>query len=169
GTMTHDGVIGATLHVIYHAIVKALLFMVMGLVIRATGRRRIGELGGLGRAMPVIAVCAAIGALGIAGMPPLGIFTSEWMIFSGGFHTAHIGLSIVTLFSSLLTVIYALLLVGRIFVGAPPEGLKVGPLPKAMVLTTIAVTVLLIIEGLWPAPLFDWAEHELLLLLGGIL
>lgn len=169
GTLTREGVIGATLHVIYHAIVKALLFMVMGLVIRATGRRRIGELGGLGRSMPVVAVCAAIGALGIAGMPPLGIFTSEWMIFSGGFHTAHIGLSIVTLFSSLLTVIYALLLVGRIFVGAPPEGLKVGPLPKAMVLTTIAVTVLLIIEGLWPAPLFDWAEHELLLLLGGIL
>lgn len=169
GTMTHDGVIGATLHVIYHAIVKALLFMVMGLVIRATGRRRIGELGGLGRAMPVIAVCAAIGALGIAGMPPLGIFTSEWMIFSGGFHTAHIGLSIVTLFGSLLTVIYALLLVGRIFIGSQPEGLRSGPLPRAMVLTTIAVTVLLIVEGLWPTPLFNWAEHELLLLLGGIL
>lgn len=169
GTLTHDGVIGATLHVIYHAIVKALLFMVMGLVIRATGRRRIGELGGLGSAMPLIAVCAGIGALSIAGMPPLGIFTSEWMIFSGGFHTAYIGLSAATLFGSLLTVVYALLLVGRIFVGAQPEGLQVGPLPRAMVLTTAAMTVLLIVEGLFPGPLFDWAEHELLLLLGGIL
>lgn len=169
GTLTHDGVIGATLHVIYHAIVKALLFMVMGLVIRATGRRRIGDFGDLGHAMPVIAVCAAIGALGIAGMPPLGIFTSEWMIFSGGFHTAHIGLSVATLFGSLLTVVYALLLVGRIFLGNRPEALELTPLPRAMVITTVAMTVLLIIEGLLPAPLFDWAEHELLLLLGGVL
>jgi NADH-quinone oxidoreductase subunit M len=30
GTMTHNGLIGATLHVVYHAIVKALLFMVIG-------------------------------------------------------------------------------------------------------------------------------------------
>ncbi len=169
GTMTHDGVIGATLHVIYHAIVKALLFMIMGLVIRATGRRRIGELGGLGHTMPAVAVCAAIAALGIAGMPPLGIFTSEWMIFSGGFHTAHIGLSVATLFGSLLTVVYALLLVGRIFLGDRPEALKIAPLPRAMVITTVAMTILLIVEGLLPAPLFDWAEHELLLLLGGVL
>ncbi|MDX9953393.1 MAG: NADH-quinone oxidoreductase subunit M [Anaerolineae bacterium] len=167
GTLTHDGVVGATLHVIYHAIVKALLFMIMGLVIRATGRRRIGELGGLGRALPGIAICAAIGALGIAGMPPLGIFTSEWMIFSGGFHTTHIGLSVATLFGSLLTVVYALLLVGRIFLGEQPEGLKVSTLPRAMVLSTVVMTALLIVEGLLPAPLFDWAEHELLLLLGG--
>ena len=41
---------GATLHVIYHAIVKALLFMCVGLVIHATGKRRIDELGGLGKA-----------------------------------------------------------------------------------------------------------------------
>jgi len=100
GTLTYDGVAGATLHVIYHAIVKALLFMCVGLVIRATGRRRIAELGGLGSAMPLVALCTGAGALAIAGMPPFCIFTSEWMIFSGGFHTAHIGLSVLTLFGS---------------------------------------------------------------------
>ena len=167
GTLTYDGITGATLHVIYHAIVKALLFMCTGLVIRATGRRRIAELGGLGSAMPLVALCTGVGALAIAGTPPFCIFTSEWMIFSGGFHTAHIGLSILTLFGSLLTVAYALWFVGRIFFGARPEGLTTNRLPWAMVAPTVLLAALALIEGLFPAPVFDWVAHELTLILGG--
>ena len=66
GTLTYQGVAGATLHVIYHAIVKALLFMCAGLVIHATGRRDIGQLGGLGKEMPLVAICTGVGALAIA-------------------------------------------------------------------------------------------------------
>jgi NADH-quinone oxidoreductase subunit M len=168
GTLTYDGIAGATLHVIYHAIVKALLFMCVGLVIRATGRRRITELGGLGSAMPLVALCTGAGALAIAGTPPFCIFTSEWMmIFSGGFHTAHIGLSVLTLFGSLLTVAYALWFVGRIFFGARPEGLTVRQLPWAMVAPTVLLAALALIGGLFPAPVFDWVAHELPLILGG--
>ncbi len=169
GTLTRTGIEGATLHVIYHAIVKALLFMVAGIIIRTTGRRNIEELGGLGRAMPWITGCAVIGALGIAGMPPLGIFNSEWMIFSGGFQTTHILLSVLTLFASLLTVVYALRFVGRIFIGELPVGLTLHPIPRLMLVTTVVLTALLIIEGLFPAPLFDWTAHEITLLLGGAL
>jgi NADH-quinone oxidoreductase subunit M len=167
GTLTYDGIAGATLHVIYHAIIKALLFMCAGLIIRATGRRRIEELGGLGGALPWVAVCTAIGALAIAGAPPFGLFNSEWMIFAGGFRTAHIGLSILTIFGSLLTVAYAMLFVGRIFFGPRPEALTVQRLPWAMLAPTLFLAVLAIVEGLLPAPIFDWAAHELTMILGG--
>jgi NADH-quinone oxidoreductase subunit M len=171
GTLTADGVAGATLHVIYHAIVKALLFMVLGLVIHATHKRHIDDLGGLGRAMPITAACAMIGALAMAGMPPLCIFDSEWMIFAGGFHTAHIGLSAASLFASLLTVAYALWLVVRIFLGTSVGDLAqqnvIGDRPLAMLVPTVILAALTIIEGVFPAPLFDWVMHELPLLLGG--
>jgi len=167
GTLTYDGIAGATLHVIFHAIVKALLFMGVGLVVRATGRRRITELGGLGSAMPLVALCTGTGALAIAGMPPLCIFDSEWMIFAGGFHTAHIGLSILTLFGSLLTVAYALWFVGRIFFGTRPEGLTIDRLPWAMVAPTVLLAALSLIEGVFPAPVFDWVDQALNLILGG--
>lgn len=167
GTLTYDGIAGATLHVIFHAIVKALLFMGVGLVVRATGRRRITELGGLGSAMPLVALCTGTGALAIAGMPPLCIFDSEWMIFAGGFHTAHIGLSILTLFGSLLTVAYALWFVGRIFFGTQPEGLTIDRLPWAMVAPTVLLAALSLIEGVFPAPVFDWVDQALNLILGG--
>jgi NADH-quinone oxidoreductase subunit M len=167
GTLTYDGIAGATLHVIFHAIVKALLFMGVGLVVRATGRRRIEELSGLGSAMPLVALCTGVGALAIAGMPPLCIFDSEWMIFAGGFHTAHIGLSLLTLFGSLLTVAYALWFVGRIFFGTRPKGLTVDRLHWAMVAPTVLLAALALIEGLFPAPVFGWVDQALNLILGG--
>jgi NADH-quinone oxidoreductase subunit M len=169
GTLNRVGIEGATLHVIYHAIVKALLFMVTGLVIRATGRRNLKALGGLGGAMPLTTVCAAIGALSILGMPPLGVFNSEWMIFSGGFETAHIVLSVLTLFGSLLTVVYALRFAGTIFLGERPSELTVESTPWVMRAATLLLAGLLIIEGLFPATLFDWAARGLPLLLKGAL
>ncbi|NLE99621.1 MAG: NADH-quinone oxidoreductase subunit M [Anaerolineales bacterium] len=167
GTMTHDGIEGAALHVIYHAIVKALLFMCVGLIIRATGRRRVHDLGGLLRRMPLAAICMAVGVLAIAGTPPLCIFDSEWMIFSGGFHTGQIVLPALAVFGSLLTVAYALLLFGRVFLGAEPEGLEVQPVPRAMSAPTIALTALSLIAGVFPAAVFDWAEHAISAILGG--
>ncbi len=167
GTLTHNGVSGATLHVIYHAIVKALLFMTVGLVIHATGKRRLEDLGGLARAMPVTAVCAAVGALAMAGMPPLCLFDSEWLIFAGGFETPYTLLAVAALFGSLLTVVYSLWFVGRVFLGPLPEGLVVKKQPLTMLAPAVFLALLALIEGLFPAPLFDWVSRELSLLLGG--
>jgi NADH-quinone oxidoreductase subunit M len=170
GTLTARGITGATLHVIYHAIVKALLFMCVGLVIRATGRRRIEALGGLAKAMPLAAVCTGVGALAIAGTPPFCIFDSEWMIFGGGFETPHITLCILAVLGSVLTVAYALWFWARIFLGHLPESLQgkaFGKLPMAMVVPTVGLAVLALIEGLVPAPVVNWVTEGLPLLLGG--
>ena len=167
GTMTHNGVVGATLQVVFHAIVKALLFMVMGLVIRATGKRKLGELGGLARSLPVVTVCAVIGGLAIAGAPPLCLFVSEWMIFSGGFQTANVALSVVTLFGSLLSVAYALRLMLGLFMGKLKSPV-VNSQPLAMVVPTAALALLAVVEGIFPTPLIGWVTEELSLLMGGL-
>jgi len=164
GTLTHDGIAGATLHVIFHAIVKALLFMCAGLIIRATGRRELPHLGGLGKALPLAAVCA------IAGTPPFVIFDSEWLIFAGAFDTAHIGLAMAALFGSLLTVAYALWFFGRIFLGrprGPSPGAPASRLPWAMTVPTVLLAALTLIEGVFPAPVYGWVFQELALLFGG--
>lgn len=169
GSLTREGIIGATLHVIYHAIVKALLFMCVGVVIRATGRRTISEVGGLRTAMPLAAVYTGVGALAIAGAPPLGVFDSEWMIFAGGFRSGHLWLGALVVLGSLLTVAYALWFWGRLFFGEYPERLETRAVPLAMVVPTVILAFLALIEGLFPAPLFAWAQQGLALLLGGTL
>jgi len=168
GTLTEDGMVGSTLHVIFHAIVKALLFMCVGLVVRATGRRLIGELGGLGRSMPLAAVCSGVGVLAIAGVPPLALFDSEWMIFAAGFQSAHVWLGALMVLASLLTVAYALWFWVRIFFAARPDGLVLRQVSMGMIAPTVGLAFLTLVEGVLPGPLFAWAQHELPLLLGGI-
>jgi len=168
GTMTYEGIAGATLHVIYHAVVKALLFMCVGLVIRATGKRQISELSGLFKKMPLAAACSAIGVLAISGVPMLAIFNSEWMIYSGGFHTAHPGLVIAMVLGSLLTVVYALRLFSNIFLGDYTEDGELNSIPKAMNLPTVLVAGLALLAGVYPSPVFGWIEQELTLILGGL-
>ncbi|MBN1641342.1 MAG: NADH-quinone oxidoreductase subunit M [Anaerolineae bacterium] len=167
GTLTRQGVSGAMLHVIYHAIVKALLFMCTGLIIRATGRRTISDLRGLGKAMPLAAIATGVGALAIAGTPPLGVFDSEWMIFAGGFQTPYLGLAVLSVLGSLLTVAYALWFWVRIFAGQQPEDLEVGVIPRAMSVPSVALAILSLVAGVLPGPIFGWAERALDLVRGG--
>ncbi len=81
GLGTYLGCYGGLFHLLNHAFYKALLFMCVGAVIYATGLRRVSELGGLGRRMPVTGACFFVGALAIAGFPPLNGFMSKLTVY----------------------------------------------------------------------------------------
>jgi formate hydrogenlyase subunit 3/multisubunit Na+/H+ antiporter MnhD subunit len=82
GLGTYLGCYGGLFQLVNHAIYKALLFMCVGAVIYATGgARKISELGGLARKMPVTSVCFFVGALAIAGFPPMNGFWSKLTIY----------------------------------------------------------------------------------------
>ena len=77
-------------HVANHGCYKTLLFMEAGVVEHATGTRDMDRLGGLVHRLPRSAVITFAGTLGIAALPPLNGFVSEWLIFQGlfqGFRT----------------------------------------------------------------------------------
>ena len=63
-----------------HAFMKSLLFLGTGAVLHATGERNLGHLGGLIHRMPWVAWLTLVGALAIAGLPPLNGFVSEWLL-----------------------------------------------------------------------------------------
>ena len=75
-------------HAINHSFMKGLLFVGTGAVLHATGQRNFGRLGGLIRRMPWVAWTTLIGALAIAGLPPLNGFVSEWLLLQA-FLSAH--------------------------------------------------------------------------------
>ncbi|HEY6311582.1 MAG TPA: proton-conducting transporter membrane subunit, partial [Streptosporangiaceae bacterium] len=77
-------------HVANHGCYKTLLFLEAGVVEHATGTRDMDRLGGLVHRLPRSTVIAFTGTLGIAALPPLNGFVSEWLIFQGlfqGFRT----------------------------------------------------------------------------------
>src|SRR5437660_1047967 len=67
-------------HCLNHALMKSLLFLGTGSVLHATGQRNLGRLGGLIHRMPWVAWLTLVGALAIAGPPPLNGFVSEWLL-----------------------------------------------------------------------------------------
>lgn len=75
-------------HAVNHSFMKSLLFVGTGAVLHATGQRNLGRLGGLIHHMPWVAWPTLIGALAIAGLPPLNGFVSEWLLLQA-FLSAH--------------------------------------------------------------------------------
>ncbi|MEL6478346.1 MAG: Na(+)/H(+) antiporter subunit D [Pseudomonadota bacterium] len=73
---------GAAAHAFAHIIYKALLLMSAGAVLKATGRSKCTEVGGLYRYMPVSCICGIIGALAISALPLTSGFTSKSLISS---------------------------------------------------------------------------------------
>jgi hydrogenase-4 component B len=77
-------------HVANHGTCKTLLFLEAGVIEHAAGTRDMDRLGGLVHRLPRSAVITLAGTLGIAALPPLNGFVSEWLIFQGlfqGFRT----------------------------------------------------------------------------------
>jgi multicomponent Na+:H+ antiporter subunit D len=73
---------GTTAHAFSHILYKAVLFMGAGAVLEVTGRRKLNEMGGLYRTMPVTLCLYMIGAFAISAVPLFSGFVSKAMVVS---------------------------------------------------------------------------------------
>ena len=81
----------ALLHTVNHAVFKSLLFLGAGAFERAVGSLELDRIGGLLRRMPWTAGAFLVGAMAIAGLPPLNGFASEWLTLQALLHVASYG------------------------------------------------------------------------------
>lgn len=93
----------AILHMVYHSITKSLLFLSAGNIFLKYDSMKIENIRGLITNLPVTATIFFIGILTIIGMPPMGMFYTEFVIVSTGAHQ-YLGITI--------TALGALILVG---------------------------------------------------------
>ncbi|MEU0084457.1 proton-conducting transporter membrane subunit [Streptomyces sp. NPDC006274] len=71
------GVAGGTAHLVAHAAVKAGLFLAAGFWLSALGTKHLPALRGAARAYPLVGACFAVGALALAGLPPLSLWATK--------------------------------------------------------------------------------------------
>ncbi|MCW4352684.1 DUF4040 family protein [Hoyosella sp. YIM 151337] len=81
GIGTPAALAAAGIHTLAHALFKATLFMLVGVIDREVGSRDIRKLTGLRRVMPLTAALTALSALSMAGVPPLLGFISKENMF----------------------------------------------------------------------------------------
>ncbi len=79
------GALAAGFHLWSHVLMKGLLFLCSGSVLHGAGTRDLEALGGLAKRMPVTGLLLMLGAVAIAGLPPLNGFVGEWLLLRGLF------------------------------------------------------------------------------------
>jgi hydrogenase-4 component F len=169
GLGTYLGCYGGLYHLVNHALFKSLLFLCVGAVIHATGARRMSALGGLRHRMPITSGCFLLGALAIAGFPPLNGFWSKLTIYLA---LAKAGLwwaAIIAVATSFLTMAVMIRAVFRVFWGEPHPELAVKEAPAVMWLPMATLGALCLLLGVYPQaayPLLDRAA-AVLATLGG--
>lgn len=152
-------VFAALFHLLAHAFFKATLFLGAGAVIHATeGEQDLARLGGLGRRLPWIAVTFAVGALGLAAIPPAsGFFSKEAIAVAALDQPLLLGAVLIT---TALSAFYAARLFVLVFVAPSGDRRAVHRPPAAML---IPLTLLAILALGFGAPV---AAHLLPLGLG---
>ncbi len=165
-------------HALNHAFFKGLLFVGTGSVLHATGERRMGRLGGLMHSMPWTAWLTLVGALAIAGLPPLNGFVSEWLLlqafmFTPGLTQPYLNMVIPVAAASvvLAAALAAYVMVkffGVVFLGQPRDPAlskahEAGWAERLGMLWLAAGCVLL---GLFPTHVILWLEPAVRLLTG---
>jgi multicomponent Na+:H+ antiporter subunit D len=117
GLGTPLGIAGGLFHLFNHALAKGLLFLTSGSVQQATGTRDLDAMGGLAKRMPVTAAANLIGALSIAGVPPLNGFWSKLIIIIALVQAGQPVFAVIAVLASVLTLWYYLLMQRKAFFG----------------------------------------------------
>jgi len=73
------------LHMTMHSLAKSGIFFTVGNITRIKGTQKIAEIRGLTESHPALGWLLVLGVVAIAGLPPLGIFTSEFLVVSSTF------------------------------------------------------------------------------------
>jgi len=97
---------GALLHIPFHGFMKITLFLCAGAIAAIAGIKKISDMGGIGRKMPVTLIAFIIGAFGMCGAPPLAGFISKWHIAAGAIESGQLFFLIIICAGSLLDVVY---------------------------------------------------------------
>ena len=144
------------LHMAMHSLTKSAIFFAVGHIVQVKGTQRMADIGGLTVSHPTLGWALVAGVAAIGGMPPFGVFTSEFLVASSTFARAPV-LAVLFVFGLLLAFGALLLRVNDLAFGAVKG--PIGPV-RASYLPMFAHLLLVLIAGIWlPPPLVAWFRH----------
>lgn len=150
GLLSPRAIEGSILHILNHALTKALLFLVAGTIIKQTGTNKISELKGMGLRMPWTFGALTIGVLSMVGIPGLAGFVSKLYLALGALDIGLIPFAVLMLISSLLNATYYLPIVINAFFGRVECRECVDPKPQLLVPIAL-LAGLVVFFGLFPS------------------
>ncbi|MFH1132164.1 MAG: proton-conducting transporter membrane subunit, partial [Pseudomonadota bacterium] len=163
GLGTYLGCYGGLYHILNHALFKALLFMCVGAIVFATGIRKVDELGGLRRKMPITSGCFFLGVLAIAGFPPFNGFLSKLTIYLA-LAEAHMWWAVaMAVLTGILTMVVMVRTAFTVFWGKATVGnlvtMEIKEVPAMMWVPMVALALACLLLGIFPRVLHPWLNE----------
>ncbi len=149
GLGTVYGFIGAILHMLNHACMKACLFLVSAtLEVRGKGSKLSAFDATLRRDLPVTTACFTLAALSMIGLPPTAGFFSKWYLLLGSHAEGQWVYVAVILASSLLNAVYFFRIIERMYMGGKDEPARGVRVPGGLWMTAPMVVLAAGVLGL---------------------
>jgi len=156
--LTPSAITGSIFHIGSHGFMKITLFFVAGAIYVKTHKENISELDGLGRQMPLTMGAFAIGAMGVAGTPPICGFISKWYLAMGSLEADKVFFLMVLLISALMDVAYFFPIIYNSFFKSPKEPINphFDEAPLRMVVPLVITAIIALILGVFPNAFFNF-------------
>lgn len=153
GLATASGVSGGLLHIAMHAFAKITLFFCAGAIFVATGKKKVSELAGIGRRMPLTMTAFSVATLSLIGLPPGGGTVSKHLIVEGAVEAGFPWVEWLFSISAFLNAAYFLPIVYVAFFRAWPEerqGRTIAEAPLACWLAPAITATISVALYFWP-------------------
>lgn len=140
---------GAWLQVVAHAFAKAGMFLAAGLVADAMGHDRIRDLGGLGKAAPLVVITFALSGLSLMGLPPSGGFSAKFLLLEAALAEGHWVWATVIIAGGVLAGAYVFGVLSRMM-AAPLAGSGFSHLARGRQAIAFALALVAVVIGFMP-------------------
>ncbi len=155
---------GALLHMLVHSLTKSAIFVTVGHASHIAGTQTIEQIRGLIRTQPAVGWGLLIGVAAIAGFPPFGVFTSEFLLLSATMQswpwlTSVLLFGLVVAFAGLFRHLHPMVY------GKAPEGQQ--PVAANMLPVMVHLGLVLWLGIAIPAFLAHWLDQATWLISGG--
>lgn len=158
------GTFAALLHMLYHALLKSMLFLSAGNILMKYGSTKMQNVRGVFLALPITGIVFFGGFLALSGLPPFGMFMSKMLLLSAGFREYPILVSLIAL---LLAVIFFGFFrhVSALCFGSISQDIVPGESSLWMIVPVVLLAgMFIMLSATLPAPIHTVLDQAVLLL-----
>jgi len=160
--LNEAGYLAALYYTVAYLCMALACFAVFSLLAPHGANLALGDLAGLHRRAPLLAVTLAVGVFGLAGLPPLAGFLGKFTLLSAAWAKGHTVLVLLMVVNTAIAVYYYLALFREAFFRDPPEPapepVRLGWPARALCLTLIAAILAL---GVVPGRFLETVSRSL--------
>lgn len=130
-----------------HGLAKAAMFAAAGVVIRATGRDSVADVGGIAQRLPLTLFAFALAGVTLMGLPPSGGFLAKWLLIEAALAQGAWILAAVVIAGGLLAAVYVFRVLRQAFLIVPDKA-AAAHAPRALEWTAFALAAASVLIGL---------------------